>query len=193
MTEPRYCLACGAELFRKKREGFEKYGARTTCGKDCRSAIPRKEAPTCICGKPCARAAGRSDKQWNKTCGSAECLRIRKQAGAIIGNKSRAPPPPCKGGCGEQAAPRIGGGYNATCGADECREYVQSLSAAQSYGGKDAPASPRITGEIVADFSPHNLTFRSTGITRMPRPDSGSYTGCSAAYATQFSDTEGRK
>lgn len=196
MTEPRYCPACGAELFHKRGEALKRFNERKTCGGDCQHAILRKpiaDTPVCACGKPCVRAHPNSGKQWNKTCGSDECLRSRKQAGAIIGNKSRVPPPLCKAGCGKPAGNRIGGGYNATCGGDECRTYVQALYAAQSHGGKDAPAFPRITGEIVADFSPHNLTFRSTGFARMPRPDSGSYTGCSAAYAAQFSDIEGRK
>jgi hypothetical protein len=78
--------------------------------------------------------------------------------------------------CGKAKPPRARG---RTCGDRICRGLLSARREA-SY----QPQWPSVGGEIVADFSGHDVDARDGGYGfKIIRADDRSYAGCSAAYA----------
>jgi hypothetical protein len=77
--------------------------------------------------------------------------------------------------CGGRTKMHTNGAFARTCGLPGCIAEVRTRAMAANR--KETLVSP-----IVADFSGQNIEPGDGGGRLPPRPDRGSYTGCSAAW-----------
>ena len=70
-------------------------------------------------------------------------------------------------------------------GGTKCRGFSAARGKDIGYAEERVVHWPVVTGEVVADFSQHNVAAKDGGFgMKIVRADARSYTGCSAAYAT---------